>query len=144
MSGVIVPTAQPTIPQRYLLRCRFDYTDRAKPWYSMWNKGGETPATQAWRNKRDGYLLMATIEGKEIESRRIVPLAACEGKDFLNFEWVGQVRTAAGATGTFKAAIIGLLLVTPEATVRVTVDGRIHVDRTPPRSEGMHYSVLGV
>lgn len=103
----------------YLLRWRFDYADRASV-FGMWN----SPHISAWDKNREG-VVRASIEAKDVATREVRTVVACDGHEFRNFQWL-----AVAAVGPFRGSVtpathnIGLKLLTRDEEIAILVNGK--------------------
>ena len=113
--------------KRFLLRWRYDYKDKASI-YGMWSNPGNIEANGAWKHNHEG-VISASIEGKDIDSRKIVRLAECPGYDFVNFEWIAMAKI--GNPFNIRGAItpptrlMGLAIVTRDKIIEVFPNGAV-------------------
>ena len=113
---------------KYLLRWKYDYASGNRA--GMWSRPGNTPATQAWANNKEG-IVRASIEGKDLKTNQVVTLAECDGHDFRTFQWSAVSRVNLGISGsqTPIPVLVGMKLLTSDHEIEVLVDGQ--VIRTP-------------
>jgi hypothetical protein len=68
------------------------------------------------------------------------------GDKFANFEWLAQTRLPMGGlNGSIKitGTTIGLVVVTSEDRITVTVDGNISVEKRSEEDKRFHYAGYG-
>lgn len=109
----------------------------------MWNQSGPNASDKAcFQNKE--YLLRASIEAKDIVTRQVFVLAECSGQDFVNFEWLAQVR-AFDLTGSKKlpSTNIGLVLVTRDKRVVFEFNGNHYIEDRTDKEKLIHYTGFG-
>jgi hypothetical protein len=121
---------------RFLLRWRFDYHDDKAPRCGMWNRAGDNPVDQAWSQSKDN-LLLASIEAKDIQTKKITTIAECAGQDFCNFEWCAVSFAGAGFNKdvmkvfnnglSLQSMIVGLTIVSRNNRCTVYLDGSTQV-----------------
>ncbi len=124
--------------QKYLLRWRFDFLNKPSV-KGIW-LSSHAPA---WRVNKDG-LIRAAVEGKDIRTRDVRTLAACDGHEFVNFKWHAIIsHPVVGGSGDYPGVPIGLILQTRSQDVLTLIDGRHAIkDRTQLDKE-FHYAGFG-
>ena len=118
-------------PQKFLLRWCFEYSDHKPKKCGMWSHPGVHQTEQAWCQDKTN-LLRATIEGKDVITRKIIPLASVSGDDFVNFAWI-KASFAAGlkGSGVLPGKIIGLMLVSRDEMVKIYANGAATKEKSP-------------
>lgn len=133
--------------RRYWLRWRFEYGDGKPAKYGMWSNPGPANdlTTKAWNHNR-GVVKMAIVEGKDLETKQTVALAACSGEDFVNFEWmaVAFVNPFNVKTGTTpRTKLAGLKLKTRYHEHRVDEGGNVETVARTPEDMNYNYATFG-
>lgn len=119
---------------KYLLRWRFDFANKPTR-FGMWNSSGPSQhgAHMAWSTNKEG-LVLAQIEGKDILSREVRTLVACDGHEFVNMKWYAVIKHGLqNFAGAYPGRLIGMILQTREMDVLYLMDGR---HATKSRTEG--------
>jgi hypothetical protein len=113
---------------KYLLRWRFEFSGGKPTKVGGWSRSGETKELQAWSVNKEG-LIAACIEGKNIHTRETKMLAACDGHEFVNFEWVAGAVSSPFIKSAMKlkSQILGLAMVTRKYRAVIQVDGGVRV-----------------
>ena len=119
---------------KYLLRWRFDFADKPTR-YGIWNN----PQGKAWAVNKDG-LIMASIEGKDIMTREVKTLVACDGHEFVNFKWHAIVK---GMGGRLPARPIGMILQTREMDVLMLMNGDHATKQRTEYDKNFNYAGFG-
>ncbi len=125
----------------YLLRWRFDYFDTKPPKYGMWSRPAVLLSDMAAFISKEN-LRVASIEAKHVETREVISLAECEGCDFVNFQWIAQVRYNIGI-GTQNSQLIGLKLVTRDTSIEVYPSGDIKILNRSEHDKQFHFEGFG-
>lgn len=128
---------------KFLLRWRFDFSD-GKTKYGMWNSVGpkQHGAQMAWSTNKEN-LISAQIEGKDIHTREVKTLVACDGHDFVNMKWFSAFRSGVFATGRFQSNIIGMIMQTRELDVCFLIDGNHGTKKRTEYDKNFHYAGFG-
>jgi len=127
---------------RYYLRWRFE-REGHPPKYGMWSQPGNTPATQAWAQNKEG-LTWAVIEGKNVETAEIKRLYEVPGQDFMNFQWIAEARLnplEINGKTTPRTRIIGMKIVAREQTIEVYSNGNIR--KGPNTVKNINFATFG-
>jgi hypothetical protein len=114
----------------YDMRWRYDFKD-GRIRYGKWSRPSNTPELQAWRNNDEG-LVRASIEGKDMFTGEIKPLAECDGHDFVNFQWIATASGNVMKSNSLVHRLMGMKLLTRDYEHCVFPDGSGAVI---PRSE---------
>jgi len=123
----------------YLLRWRFDYLDRPTK-YGQWSRAATLETDMAYFQNKEG-LVRASVEGKDILTREIKTLAECDGWDYVNFQWMAELRMRSDGYGTSQH--VGLKLVTRDFWIEVYARGNVlRVPRTE-EDKNYHYATFG-
>lgn len=125
---------------KYLLRWRFDFAGKPSK-IGMWN----SDHSKAWAINKDG-LVRAAIEGKDIQTREILTLAACDGHDFCNFKWHGFIKHGSighGKTAQFRPTLVGLILQTSDLDVMIMMNGEAMTKQRTEYDKQFNYAGYG-
>jgi hypothetical protein len=124
------------IPERYLLRWRFTYSDHKPDKYGIWLDSGGPETMAAYTDKTN--LHCAMIEGKDLVTKKNKVLWEIPGHEFKEFQFLGAVSVnPLGFKGTvkIKPQILGARLLTSGKMTTVFISGRVkHED--PPGQGG--------
>lgn len=130
----------------YKLRWRFEWPDRPAK-YGMWSspgpKGDDT--TKAWCNNKEG-LTLAAIEAKHVETKETKIIVACDGYDFINFEWMAAAyMNPMGIRGSITplTRLLGICLVTREFRFEVFHDGILRKTERTQEEKNINYATFG-
>jgi hypothetical protein len=94
----------------------------------------------AYFQNKEG-LVRASVEGKDILTREIKTLAECDGWDYVNFQWMAELRMRSDGYGTSQH--VGLKLVTRDFWIEVYARGNVlRVPRTE-EDKNYHYATFG-
>jgi hypothetical protein len=112
-------------PRKYLLRWRYDYPEGSA--YGMWSNPGTHKSNQAWCQNKEG-LVRASVEGKDLVTKKVVTLAECDGHSFRVFQWMAAARVPGMITGSIKpmSQLIGMKLLTADRELSVFDTGYVH------------------
>lgn len=123
----------------YLLRWRFDFSDRASV-FGMWNSSVNT----AWDKNRD-TLIRASIEAKSVKTAITKTVAECDGHDFRNFQWIALSRVPLNFKGSYTPSSehVGLKILTTEEEVAVLVSGQCGRRKLTEDEKGIHFATFG-
>ena len=114
----------------YLLRWRFDYATRPAK-YGMWSQPAVLESDTAAFCPKDG-LVRAAIEGRHSITREDKIIAACDGQDFVNFQWVAEAHFNPFGGGITQQNVVGLKLVTSQNETTVFASGKVVQDERHP------------
>lgn len=123
---------------RLRLRWRFDFSNR-KPRFGQWTRPASRKEDMAAFNHSQN-LVRASIEAQNIATGEILPIAECDGHEFVNFQWISALFGLEGG----HVKIVGMALTTRDYRAEVYVDGTSKVE---PRSEDdkkFNYATFGV
>jgi hypothetical protein len=128
---------------KYDLRCCFEYIGKPT-WRSQWNRSGHLPCDQAWCQNKNG-LAFAVIEGKDVQTREVIRLVECSGDTFNNFEWLAHVSIPLGVKGEVTPPVrnVGLVLVTSENRIIITVDGVMQMEQRTTEDKAHNFAGFG-
>lgn len=135
---------QPAQPaELYLVRWRFDFADSKPSRWGQWNRQGDLQKDMAAFVDKTG-LRRAAVEGKNILTRAVTPLAECDGWDFVNFEWlqITAFSSSRPSAGSFHK-IVGLSLKTRDLITHVLTTGEVGVEARPDEDKTFHYAGFG-
>ena len=96
----------------------------------------------AWSTNKE-CLVCAQIEGKDIHTREVITLAACEGHEFVNMKWYAAFKSGFFATGKFPGSIIGMIMQTRELDVLYLIDGNHATKIRTGEDKKFHYAGFG-
>ena len=128
--------------QKYLLRWRFDFLGKPSK-FGMWNAPGPTKhgaALKAWATNKEN-LVAASIEGKDIYSREVKTLAACEGHNFVNMKWYAAIFYK--TPGNYPGKPIGMILQTRDLDVLYLIDGQYATKDRTAQDKEFNYAGFG-
>jgi hypothetical protein len=134
------------IPQRYLLRWRFTYSDHKPDKHGLWLDSGGPETMAAFTSKEN--LAVAMIEGRDLVTRTNKVMWEVPGDDFVNFEFLGAVSVPGlGVKGSVTLApkILGARarLVTRDKISTVFVSGRTKQEDRLQADKDRHYTGFG-
>lgn len=126
---------------KWLMRWRFDFANKPSK-FGMWNSPGprQHGAHAAWSTNKEG-LVRASIEGKDIYTREVRTLVACDGHNFVNMKWHAEIRHSVGAYGHFPGKPIGMILQTRDEDVLYLMDGQW--GRRPRTAQDQDFNYAG-
>lgn len=130
-------------PVKYRLRWRYDYASSPSKW-GMWSNAGGKETDKAWVHNKPG-VSRACIEGENVETGKIVPLAECDGHDFINFQWLA----GAFIGNTFAAEIkplhrlLGMKLLTREKDIQVLDTGEVTIRARTEGEKQTNFATFG-
>jgi hypothetical protein len=115
----------------------------------MWGHPGpkNDDSTKAWCHNKSG-VVKASIEGKDLNTQRIITLAECDGCDFVNFEWMvnsslpGMLAPGFGSLKP-RSRIVGLTLVTREWRINIVDTGEFNRSDRTPEEKRMNLATFG-
>jgi hypothetical protein len=130
----------------YLVRWRYEWPDKPSK-YGMWSNPGPKNdlATKAWFHNKEG-LTLAAIEAKNIETKEIKIIVACDGHDFVNFKWLAAASlNPIGLKGSVTplTRLLGLTLVTREYDYNVYHNGIVEKKARDPEEMKINYATFG-
>lgn len=118
------------LKKRLRLRWKFEYSDKPSK-YGMWDTSGQVPEEQAWFQSKEN-LTYAVIEGKDVESGRVIRLFGIQGADFCCFEWCATSSMAGlakpGIGQQLNSVVIGLKIIARDKNIFVYCDGQIKIE----------------
>lgn len=114
-------------PVKYLLRWVFVYSDHKPIKRGLWSYPGDHNADFAWAQSKEN-LLVAYVEGKDIQTKELVRLAECPGCDFVNFSWIRMSVTkniAIKGSQVLPGREIGMMLTTRDRQIKIYDTGYV-------------------
>jgi len=123
----------------YMLRWRFDFTNRASV-FGMWN----SPVNTAWDKNREG-MTRASIEAKSVKTCLTSTVAECDGHDFRNFQWIAIARVNPNFRGSVSPPPehVGLKILTTTEEVAVLITGQCARRQLSPEEKGINFATFG-
>ncbi len=134
----------------FSLRWGFAYRGRRNK-YGMWDKSGtyikglkHIDQTVAWCQTKEN-LTVAYIEVKNLKTREVKKIVACDGHNFVNFEWSAITPLPMPGKVEIKVAgeIYGLVLVTRDERITVLRNGKVEVRKRTESEQTLQYSGFG-
>ena len=132
-------------PTQWLLRWCFEYSDHKPTKYGMFSTPGTFDSEKASKQSKEN-LLFAKIEGKNVLTREIVPLAVVDGHEFVNFQWVSSSSVGGfrlKGSVTLAQKIIGMTLVTREKNITIYTNGQAKIEDHNIDYSKVHLSGFG-
>ncbi len=129
--------------RKYLLRWRYDYPNKII--CGMWSNPGEHPSNKAWCQNKEG-LIRASIEGKDILTKKILVLAECDGHDFRNFQWIAAARVPAmSVKGDYTplTQLVGMKLLTTDRELSVFDTGQTQDNALKNGEKELNFATYG-
>lgn len=113
----------------------------------MWSSPGPKGdnATKAWCNNKEG-LTLAAVEAKNIETKETKIIVACDGHDFVNFEWMNVASlNPIGLKGSVipLTRLIGLTLVTRDSKYKVFHNGTVEKTERSEDEKKINFATFG-
>ena len=124
--------------QRFLLRWRFEYNDKA-PKYGMWGDSGH--GVEAWNQPRNG-MTRAQIEAKDIISRETKIIVDCPACDYRLFQWIAIQRLNPKSQGLLQKNV-GLCLWTNDQKIEAYEWGEVVQKPLINGEKNIHFATDG-